>query len=156
MIVVRVAKGITEHFPARASEWGFAVLLIWLGDLFLRSPGMFESSPNYDGLARLASNEAVWGVVSIAVGLVRLAALVVNGTFANSWYGRWSPYVRGICAFLSFGVWFPLFVGFYGAEKTVIVLGFVGCVLAIDAYNIRRVWTDAGRAHAHAAKSRLG
>ncbi len=154
MIVVRVARGITEHFPARASEWGCAGLLIWLGSMFSRWPDIFDGSLSYGGLARLA-DEAVWGAVCVVIGVLRLAALVINGTFASSWYGRWSPHVRGACAFASCGVWFPLLWGFSSADRPLLIFGFVGFVFLIDFYNIRRVWADAGRsekASADAAK----
>lgn len=144
MIVVRVARGIREHFPARASEWGFAGLLIWLGWVFVSWPGIFDTSLSYGGLARLA-DELVWGTVCIVVGVLRLAALIVNGTFADTWYGRWSPHVRGACAFLSCIVWFPIWAGFVATERPLLIPGFVACIFLIDAYNIRRVWADAGR-----------
>lgn len=144
MIVVRVARGIREHFPARASEWGFSGLLIWLGCVFTRWPELFDRSLSYSGLAGLA-DETVWGAACIAIGLVRLAALVINGTFADTWYGRWSPHVRGVCAFLSCGVWFPILAGFVLIDGAPIIKGYTFIVFAIDAYNIRRVWTDAGR-----------
>ena len=155
MIVVRVARGISDHFPARASEWGFAGLLIGLGYVFAGSPDLFDASRSYSGLARLA-DETVWGSACIAIGVVRLLALVINGTFAESWYGRWSPHVRGVCAFLSCGIWFPLWAGFIAIDGAPIVKLFTFTVLLIDAYNIRRVWSDAGRtskAYADAGQS---
>jgi hypothetical protein len=155
VIIVRVARGITEHFPARASEWGFAALLIWLGFIFAGSPQLFAGSQSYGGLARLA-DEGVWAAASISIGVVRLVALIVNGTFADSWYGRWSPHVRGICAFLSCGIWFPICAGFLLVEGAPIIKAYTSVVFAIDAYNIRRVWKDAGRtvkAYADAASS---
>lgn len=145
MIIVRVARGITEHFPARASEWGFAALLIWLGSLFLHYPALFDASLSYAGLAKLA-DEVVWGWACIAIGSLRLVALVINGTFAGTWYGRRSPHVRGVCAFLSCGIWFPIFAGFLVSERPLLIVCYAGVVLGLDAYNIRRVWADAGRA----------
>jgi hypothetical protein len=73
------------------------------------------------------------------IGLVRLLALIVNGTFADSIYARWSPHVRGVCAFLSCGIWFPLWAGFFAVSGAPIVKLFTFTVLAIDAYNVRRV-----------------
>lgn len=145
MIIVRVARGITDHFSARASEWAFAGLLISLGWLFLSSPDLFDASLSYGGLANLA-DEIVWGWACIGVGAIRLVALIINGTFAGTWYGGWSPHVRGVCAFLSCGVWFPIFAGFLMAGRPLVVLLYAATVLGLDAYNIRRVWADAGRA----------
>lgn len=144
MIVVRVARGIREHFPARASEWGFAWLLIYCGWLFWNRPDMFASSLAYAGLARMADEQA-WSLGCVTVGSLRLLALIVNGTFAATWYGRWSAHVRGACAFLSCGVWFPLFFGLLPTGRPLGLLhGYVAIVLLIDFYNIRRVWSDAG------------
>lgn len=156
MIIVRVARGISEHFPTRASEWGFSGLLIWLGALFLEYPALFDASLSYGGLARIA-DETVWGSACITIGLLRLVALVVNGTFAGTWYGRWSPHVRAACAFLSCGIWFPVFAGFLASERwPLLIVCYAGVVFALDAYNIRRVWTDAGRAvKAHADAARI-
>lgn len=155
MIIVRMARGITEHFPARASEWHFSILLIGLGHLFFQYPALFDASLSYGGLARLA-DETIWGAVCVAVGLLRLTALVINGTFAGTWYGRWSPHVRGVCAFLSCGVWFPIFAGFLVSERPLIVTYLAGVVLSLDGYNIWRVWADAGRASkAYADASRV-
>lgn len=145
MIIVRIGRGIKEHFPARASEWGFAALLAGLGWLFLKNPDLFDASLAYGNLARLA-DEKFWGIACITIGLARLLALIINGTFADSRYGRWSPHVRGTCAFLSCGVWFPLAGGFLAQDRTLIVTLYAVTVLVIDAYNIRRVWHDAGRA----------
>jgi hypothetical protein len=39
MIVVRVARGIRDHFSDRASEWAFAFLLAYVGSVLLRWPG---------------------------------------------------------------------------------------------------------------------
>lgn len=144
MIIVKLAGGIRDHFPARASEWGFAALLLWIGYFLAVTPGTFVTSAGYAGLAALA-DEATWRIVCFVVGSLRLLALVINGTFATTWYGRWSPHVRGACAFLSCGVWLPLMWGFLLSERPLLINGFVGVVLAIDVYNIRRVWADAGR-----------
>lgn len=144
MIVIRVARGITEHFPARASEWGFATLMTWLGWMFVRHPDIFEGSLSYGVLSRLG-DEQIWGLACVVIGVLRLIALIINGTFAHTWYGRYSPHVRGTCALLSCGIWFLLLCGFLFADRPVLILGFVACVFSIDFYNIRRAWYDAGR-----------
>ncbi|WP_139267612.1 MULTISPECIES: hypothetical protein [unclassified Beijerinckia] len=41
----------------------------------------------------------------IALGILRLLALVINGTFADTWYGRWTHHVRGFLALYSLYVW---------------------------------------------------
>jgi hypothetical protein len=61
MIVVRVARVISEHFPARASEWGFSGLLIGLGYVFASSPELFADSRSYSRLARVA-DETLWAM----------------------------------------------------------------------------------------------
>lgn len=144
MIIVRVARGIKEHFPNRVNEWAFAGLLAWLGALFIQYPALFDTSMSYANLAQLA-DERVWGVACILIAGVRLLALGVNGTFAGTWYSQWSPRVRGVCAFLSCGIWFPIFAGFAISNRPFLLVCYAGTIFFLDAYAFTRTWNEAGR-----------
>lgn len=99
-IYLRISRGVRDHLYVRRSEWACAIILTWWG-ISLLSPGnTFDISPTYIGLRRIAS-ETIWGGVCATVGVIRLSALVINGTFQNSCYSRYSPHVRSFTAYLT-------------------------------------------------------
>lgn len=109
-VYARISKGVRSHLYARRSEWACAAVITWWG-VSLMAPGdTFALSPTYSGLARIAT-EPVWGAVCLALGLFRLAALTVNGTFQGTWYSRYSPHVRAITAYLTAMVYFLIVYG---------------------------------------------
>ncbi len=115
MLLVRIRDGITDHFPARKSEWALAGMLAAIG-VVLWLPGQtFDNSKAYLGLARIAT-ESHWAIGCFWVGFIRLVALGVNGTFQNSPYGRISPHVRALLAFASCLFWFTLALGLISAS----------------------------------------
>lgn len=74
------------------ASWGFYSLLV---------PGMYEANPAMMGLLKFAPQQ-VWGLITLIVGTVRLAALVVNGF----WYR--TPAVRWATSMIATLVWFPI------------------------------------------------
>ena len=108
MIALRIRRGVTDHFALRFTEWVFTAIAACFAETLIGPGDTFDSSPSYAFMARLA-DENTWGLVIGAVALLRLSALVANGTFRPS--RRWSPLVRSVCAGLSGGVWFCLAAG---------------------------------------------
>lgn len=95
MITVEMKR----HFPLRAIEWWSAGLMATWGLYTLAIPGMYEVNPAMGGLLLFAPQH-VWGLVTLIVGSLRLAALIVNGFWHRT------PAVRWVTSMLSALVWF--------------------------------------------------
>jgi hypothetical protein len=142
MVVLRVIRGIHEHFPARASEWALSVMLFNLGVILWLPRQTLQESPSLSGLARIAP-EDVWAVALLAIGVTRLLALGINGTFVQTTYGRWSPHVRAGLAFISCFFWMQITVGLTLSPTFTTGLGIYPVLLALDMYNTARAAGDA-------------
>jgi hypothetical protein len=99
----RLLDGITSHFLLRANDWIMTSMLLWVGAALLFDPELFHL-PTFVLLAQYASAD-FWGLLAVGVGFVRLAALVVNGTFPSF---IWSPHFRTVGALLTCFFWFQL------------------------------------------------
>lgn len=143
--LTNIAKGITTHFPARASEWLLAGMLTAWGYILLRPDDLFGAERAYAQM-KIIAPESIWGSVAVAIGVLRILALGVNGTFLHTWYGRFSPHVRSAMACLSCGVWTNISLGIYltGVITTGIAI-YPGLAL-LDAWNMVRASGDAGEA----------
>lgn len=108
MIVLRLARGIRAHFPVRVLEWLMTVPLLTMGGALLGQPGMFARSQSYDQLARWM-DQGHWAALVLACAAVRLAALVVNGTFQRFPY---SPHLRIAASAIAGLFWVQVVVGF--------------------------------------------
>lgn len=127
--MTRIGNGSGAVYPDRSIEWLFACMMMGWGSWLLSPYWTTFAAPQYAGLRKIA-DENTWGVWSIAIGLVRCAALYVNGAH------RRTPLVRAVCAwlgmlwwatlsylFLSTPIvnpaagfaWYPIFLAFEGA-----------------------------------------
>jgi hypothetical protein len=96
-------QSLKHHFPARLPEWQNAGWLTCWGVYVSLHPGMFtdpETSGIFSGMAALVAwtgmaPAGVWGVCAILVGMVRAAALFINGAYART------PIVRLIASAIS-------------------------------------------------------
>jgi hypothetical protein len=142
-IYAQIHRGVVDHFPARVSEWILAGVMVSWGWRVLQPGEMFAATPAFREMARMAPEE-VWGLAAIVIGLVRLAALVINGTFASTWYGRWSPHVRGVMSALSMFIFVSISIGLWlsGAENTGMAV--YPWLAVLDFWNVRRAFQDAG------------
>lgn len=142
-IVARIRGGVVDHFPARVSEWIVACILVSWGYILLKPSNIFATSPAFSEMAKMAP-EWVWGTAAIAIGLSRLAALVINGTFPRTWYGKWSPKVRGLMSALSMFILVSISLGIAknGADTT--ALAVYPWLAALDFWNVFRAFKDAG------------
>lgn len=112
MVILRVVRGVTDHFPGRVSDWFLASILTNVG---------FDS-------------HGFWSVLCLSIGLTRLIALTINGTFPKL---RWSPHVRFVMAILSGCVWVQLALG---ADPML-----YRYLLLFDIYNTHLAAAEAGR-----------
>lgn len=141
MIIARIAKGIAEHLPGRASEWALATMLLLWGVVLFNSLGLFSQS-YFIGLARIA-NQYNWAILCSVAGAARLLALAVNGTFGKTWWSRFSPHVRAVMAFMACFYWFTITLSILGSEQLTTGVAVYPVLFALDAYNVVRASSDA-------------
>ena len=143
MIIVRVADGIREHFPARRSEWVIAGIMVVWGCIVI-DPAPVFTTPAWAPMAALAS-EATWGWTAVLIGAFRLLALIINGTFAETWYGRRSPHVRAFASFLSCFIWLQISWGLWVSDTMTTGLSVYPGLLVLDLMNVVAAASDAGK-----------
>ena len=142
---IRIVTGIRDHFESRIVEWvmGAAILNYGLG---LVSPGTAWTNPDPWRVLAYYAPENAWGWLCVLLGLLRLIALVVNGTFADTAYSRFSPHVRGVTALGALGFWMMVLL-------SVSASGSIGSriyilPLVLEVWCIFHAWRDTGRAKA--------
>lgn len=136
MIWARLINGISEHFSRRRAEWALAILQVGLGVIelaaILRSNVLLSTS--------------FFGVGCCTVGVFRLVALMINGTFAKTWYGRWSHHVRGSLAIASCFFWTTVVIDACNSGMpSFAVFTYLG-LLFLEISNVKDAWQDAGEA----------
>lgn len=141
----RIVTGITTHFEARIVEWVMGAVILNYGLGLVGKADAWTSPTAWAAMAYYMPENA-WGWLCIAIGLVRLLALAVNGTFADTAYSRYSPHVRGVTALAGLGFWIMvlLSVSSSGSIGTrIYLLPFV-----LEVWCIFHAWRDTGRARA--------
>lgn len=108
MVVLRIARGVTDHFVGRWPEWLLSCMLMALGAKLLLSQDTFSSSPSFMVMAQLA-DENTWGFGICAIATTRIVALTLNGTFKS--FARYSPMARSAFGCLSAFAWFSIALG---------------------------------------------
>lgn len=141
MILLRIVHGVRGHFSVRASEW----LMIWptalSGVILLGSPTLFDGVPGYAALASWAEEET-WGTLALWATAFRLAALVVNGTFAGF---RLAPHARVAASGFGAFLWGQFCLGSLlspGATWLAPVLW--STFVLVELLNWHRAWGDIG------------
>jgi hypothetical protein len=111
LVILHVAKGVTAHFDTRVTEWMMGAALGGWG-LNLLSPDVsFSFAPAaWQGLLAVPfmGTEERWAWLCIALGATRWVALLLNGSFPDQFYSRWSPNVRALSALLGAAFWFEV------------------------------------------------
>lgn len=138
----RLYLGIAHHFPARRSEWVLAGMLVAWGLILIQPGETFDGNPAWAQMLLWMSEES-WGCFAVSVGSFRLAALLVNGTFSGTWYGRFSPHVRGAASFMSCFLWFQISFGLWASDAATTGLAVYPGLLILDAMNIIAASRDA-------------
>jgi hypothetical protein len=106
---------------------------------------MFAENPAMHGLLLFAPQQ-VWGFVALTVGLVRLAALTVNGFWCRT------PAVRWATSMISCLVWFLITAALFNAPVLNPGVVVYGWHMIADIYSAFRSASDAVEA---AAQRRL-
>ncbi len=145
MIVLRIATGIREHFPARVSEWIMTAAILAWSAVLSSDPCTFATSQSFRVLVGYA-DEATWSTNCLLVGLVRLTALIINGTFKQFGY---SPHLRGTASIIARVFWGQIALGvliawWLGGSGTGVVA--YSTFMVIELWNLFRAWADVGGA----------
>jgi hypothetical protein len=148
-IVIKIGRGIADHFPVRVPEWIMTYALFGLGWVFWLHPDTFDKSASFTEMARWA-DERTWALVCMFAALVRLGALVVNGTFKDRF--PYSPHLRGLASLGACTFWGQVTLGVvvsaYNSDG--VWTGFViySAAMLTDMWNLFRSWADIGSAKA--------
>ena len=126
----------TPSVPSRALEWHCALTTL-LGGLILALPGAsFDLSVVYQRLEELMPEET-WAVIVTGVGLIRVAALMING------HWRRTPILRAATAAIG--------AGFWGYATTLFIvpgqpvpwgIAWVGMLCVSEIHNAMRAGSD--------------
>lgn len=145
MIVARVAKGIRAHWQIRATEWVMVWPAIGIGTALNFQFDMFDVSTSYTALERWATQET-WASMVLICAMVRLVALVVNGTFRGFQY---SPHMRAFASVMGIGFWSQFCLGFLssavfngGAWSGAVAYS---TFVLMELLNLYRSMSDVGR-----------
>lgn len=147
LIVRRITHGIVGHFPIRISEWTMIYPTIGMGLALKEQPDMFTTSQSFATIQNIAS-EMTLSVIVLICALIRLIALVVNGTFQG--FGI-SPHLRLFASMVGLVFWSQFALGFLdaalfkgGAWSAVIAYSTFVIFEYVNAY---RSWSDVLRTH---------
>ncbi|MCO6050825.1 hypothetical protein NGM99_13660 [Mesorhizobium sp. RP14(2022)] len=144
-LLVRVYRGIADHFPIRWTEWAmlWPTFGLYIGLQF--QPNMFSTSPSFADLASWGS-EAWWSFAMGVAMILRFAALFVNGTFRNF---EFSPHIRAGASLFGVLMWSQFSLGFLTAFvfSGGAFSGFVGwsTMVVLELMNTWRSWLDVGK-----------
>lgn len=133
MILVRFARTFRE----RAPEWVLAFIQTGWGATMLM-PGNTFDRPFFKPLAALAA-ENTWGSVVFLTGVIRLAALYINGSRQET------PSVRQACSMVGMLFWALLTMGAATLEwRTPAVFNYAG-LFVLEAIMFQYAGRDAAR-----------
>jgi len=138
--VMRLAKGAAHNFAIRVSDWFASWVMLTFGFVVMLYPRVFDGNPWYGLLENLAP-PATWGLVCWAIGMARVGALTVNGTFPSF---RWSPHLRFMMAMTSCFVWFQITLGLIIAQLPTIGIAVFPHLFVFDLYNVFLAASEAG------------
>lgn len=127
---------IRKHFGARTSEWILACILASWGLMLLRPENTFLDERVYLTLTRIAS-ETVWGWMCLGCGLLRIAALIVNGSWVPSTY-----HLRSLTSILSCFFWFQITLGLMASGVASTGLAIYPWLLVLDVICCHRAAVD--------------
>lgn len=148
MILLRLASGIRDHFPARASEWLSIYPAVLFGVALNAQPDLFSTAPAYGNVASWMS-ETGWARLFLICAVLRLAALTINGTFPVFPH---TPLIRLCVAGLTAMAWGQFCIGFLleflVTGKAMLFSVLLSHLVLVEMLNVYRSSRDmAGAAH---------
>ena len=141
---IRVVTGIRDHLPERGLEWVLAFNISWWGWKLTDPAVQWTNAVAWDFMLSWGLTEEAWGWLCVFIGALRILALIINGTFANTWYSKASPWVRAMTAGAGAIVWFMVVLSVSAANTS--GSGIYQLPLALDLWCSLRVFFITGRA----------
>ena len=108
-----LAHGVISHAGVRFTEWLGAVPLLGIGYVLFAEPGIIDKTPSFIVLAQWA-DQAIWSNIILIVGISRLLALGVNGSFRSFPH---SPTIRFLASWAACIFWALFTMGIYVAWR---------------------------------------
>lgn len=147
--VLKVGRGIADHFPVRVSEWIMTYAVIGWGCVLMADPDTFAKSGSFAEMARWF-DQTTWAVICLNIGFWKLFALVVNGTFKQHF--PYSAHLRGFTGLICCFLWGQIVLGVLVSWKSGSgsLTGFIAysTFMLFDVWNMLRAWFDIGVARA--------
>lgn len=143
-----LGRGAAHHFALRVSDWFAASVMLSFGMALLAWPSILHTFAYYALLSRILE-DYLWGYVCLAIGVGRIAALTINGTFPLL---RWSPQFRLAMASLSSFIWFQITLGLLVNGQPTAMIAVYPQLFLFDMYNVFLAASEAGvseRLHYH-------
>lgn len=137
MILAHLRSSLRETFPARASEWALATILLNWSTILYLNPTLFATVPSFSIISEIAP-QPVWLALCGLAGGARLVILLINGAW------RRSPHARAVGAFVSCFFWFEISVGLFLAGTWGTGLAVYPVLLLLDSFNVLRAGGEAG------------
>lgn len=134
---------LKHHFPARWPEWFMSGVSFAWGGYVVLHPEVFTDDATQaalSGMVQMAGDyppSAIWGLSAVVMGLVRAAALFVNGAYTRT------PLIRLCMSFASAFVWTQVFVGLIHSGVPNPNLVVYGGLVVLDIVSAYRAATDA-------------
>jgi hypothetical protein len=133
MVIFRLAKGVTAHFRSRITDWAVSGALAWTALIMLDTDQTQFSARAFAFLARLMAPH-VWAYCALLLGLARLLALVINGTFPR--YRAIVTAARGGLALVSTMFWLNIMLASLDAWPPPLSTGVWPFMLVLELYNV--------------------
>lgn len=129
---------LKHRFGPRLTEWIIAVQTALLGATLLQPPATFDG-PDWMFFRAVITEESM-GWLMLALGLLRLAGLIVNGARKNV-----TPWIRVVSASIGFLIFVGISSGFAFAGAILTWAAIYPVVIAgTELINIYRAAHDAG------------
>ena len=143
-IVIRLYHGIADHFVLRRTEWAMLWPAFYMWITFATHPDLFQKSASFAAMASWFS-ESTWGLIFGVAGIVRLAALIINGTFKGF---EFSPHIRAVASLVGIFTWGQVSLGFLTSWLTAdglpTAFGIYTLPLILELMNLWRSVRDVG------------
>lgn len=148
---IRIVTGIREHFDERKIEWATAAAATWWGWNLALPDQAWTNPAVWAGMTRAAgwlfgvppeAAEDTWGLVSMVAGGFWLLALALNGTFADTVYAQYSPWVRAFAAAGSAIFWFEVLLSVTAVRNA--GWGIYPLPLVLSIMCVLNAWRDVG------------
>lgn len=138
-----------ETFPFRALEWLLAVFMIGWGLILLHPSYDFTLSNTWASLFVHVSPK-LFGSACLAVGLIRFAALLINGLWWRT------PFARLVTTFAANLLWVCIVFGLVASDTLNTGWAIYPACVVAELYNAFRSADDSRKSWAARKAARLG